>query len=335
VQMNKLVSIIFVSICLLVCEGSGQTCSDLKAAIDKTYGFKPSKMTGEQIDAKSSELDKVWNLVGGNPKRLLPCLRSEISVRQSDTFFRFNASNLLYKHDRSEQTKQLMIETYSAADLADINLRFWLPYMTEFGKEGSDVSKAAETWLKFPKPVYYLPQHGRRPIDKAIGALALFGSMSESVATPTLARLAKEESSDFWSIVIWILVNQATPESDQAVLSLSAKLPAPLSEQLKQDVKKPKLIEPRLGNPKTTRDTFIRALTEFLDNKPDGWIGLTTNVPDGEKDMVAVMTDADLPLIRRVRRHYAANPTPHLPDWYSSFTQVINSIRAKSAVKST
>jgi hypothetical protein len=333
--MNKLVSIIFVSICLLVAESFGQTCSDLKEAIDKTYGFKPSKMTREQIDAKSSELDKVWNLVGGSPKQLLPCLRSEISARQSDAFFRFNASNLLYKHDQSEQTKLLMVETYSGADLADINLRFWLPYMAEFGNEGLNVSKAAETWLRFPKPVYYLPQHGPRPVDKAVGALALFGSMDESIATPTLARLANEEGSDFRGIVIWILVNQATPESVQAVLLLSAKLPAPFSEQLKQDVRTPKLIEPRLGNPKTTRDAFIKALTEFLDNKPDAWISLTTNVPDGEKDMVAVMTNADLPMIRRVRRHYAANPTPHLPDWYSSLTQVINSIRAKSTVKSS
>ena len=314
----------------LVSEGFGQTCADLKVAIDKTYGFKPSKMTSAQIDTKSTELDKVWNLVETDPKQLLPCLRSEINARQSDTFFRFNASNLLYKHDRSDQTKKLMIETYSSADLADINLRYWLPYMAEFGREGLDVSRAAETWIRFPKPSYYLPQHGQRPIDKAIGSLSLFGSMDESIATPALVKLANEEGTDFRSIAIWILINQATTESEQAVLSLSSKLPVPLSDRVKQDVTNPKVIEPRTGDPKTTRDSFVKAMTELLDNKPDAWIRLTTEVPDGERDLVAVMTSADLPMIRRVRRHYAANATPHLPAWYASFTQVINSIRAKS-----
>ncbi len=156
---------------------SGQTCDELKGFIDKTYGFKPSKLTAEQIDAKSAELDRVWNMVGKNTKVLLPCLRAEIEQRKDDSFFRFNASNLLYKHDHSVETKKLMIDTYSGADLADINLRYWLAFMAEFGEEGLDVTKAGEAWIRFPKPIYYLPQHGTRPIDKGVGALAIFGSM--------------------------------------------------------------------------------------------------------------------------------------------------------------
>jgi len=305
-------------------------CDDLKALIDRTYNFKPSKLTAAQIDAKSMQLDVVWNKVGSNPKELLPCLRSEIDLRKSDTFFRFNASNLLFKYDQSLDTKKLMIETYSGADLADINLRFWLPYMAQFGLEGLDVSKAGESWLRFPKPMYYLPEHGLRPVDKSVGALAIFGSMDESIATPALARLAAEDGTDFRSIVIWLLVNQATTESQSEAKKLAATLPQPLADRLIQDATAPKLIEPRADRPKTSRDQFIKALTSLIAGKPEQWVKLTVEVPDGEKDLVAVFTDADLPLVRKARRRYAANATPHSPEWYSSFTQVINTIVAKS-----
>lgn len=328
--MIRITSIVLVFILLLTWNVSGQTCTELKTLVEKTYGFKPSKLTAAQIDAKSSEMDKVWNMVGKNLNELLPCLRSEMSLRKGDPFFRFNASNLLFKHDQSVETKKLMIDTYSEADLADINLRYWLPFMADFGKEGLDVTKAAETWIRFPKPVYYLPQHGGRPVDKGIGALALFGSMDESIATPTLVKFAAEENSDFRSIVIWILVQQATPESADAVLALSAKLPTPLSDRLKQDVSRPRLIEPRPGKPKTSCEAYVKALTELVGGKPGAWDKLVVEVSDGEQDMVAVMTAADLPLIRKVRRFYAANATPHSPDWYTTFTQVINTILAKS-----
>jgi hypothetical protein len=328
----RLKLIFFVAILMIGLNVSGQTCDELKGLIDKTYGFKPSKSTAEQIDAKAAELDKVWNTVGKNSKVLLPCLVSEIAQRKDDSFFRFDASNLLYKYDQSPGTKRLMVDTYSGADLADINLRYWLPYMSEFGMEGLDVSKAGETWIRYSKPVYYLPQHGGQPVDKGIGALAIFGSMEESVATPILAKLAAEENTDFRGIALVILVNQATPESAQAVLALSSKFPAPLQERLKQDVTKPTLIEPRKGKPKTTREEFVKAMTELINGKPEGWDKLIVKVPDGEKDLVAVMTVADLPLIRKVRRYHASNPTPHLLDWYTTFAQVINTLQAKASV---
>lgn len=330
-KCSILITVAVLSVALSI---AGQTCDDLKGLIDKSYGFKPSKLTAEQIDAKSAELDKVWNMVEKNPKVLLPCLLAEIQHRKDDSFFRFNASNLLYKHDQSVATKKLMIETYSGADLADINLRYWLPYIAKFGEEGLDVTKAGQTWLRFPKPVYYLPQHGPRPIDKGIGALAIFGSMDEAVATPVLARLASEENTDFRSIAIWLLTRQATSDSDKAVTELASKVPSPLSERLSQDVSTPKLIEPREGTPKTSREQFVKAMNDLLEGKPDSWIELTVEVKDGERDMVAVLSEDDLPLVRKFRRKIAANATPHSPDWYETFTQIINTLRSKKKGKS-
>lgn len=307
-----------------------QKCDELKAVIDKTYGFKPSKLTREQITAKSSELDKVWEIVDKSPGELLGCLRNEIDQRKDDTFFRFNASNLLYKHDQSVETKKLMIETYSGADLADINPRYWLPYMAAFGFEGLDVTEVGKTWLRFPDPTYYLPQHGTRPVDKRVGSLAAFGSMDESIATPALAKLSTEEKGDIQSIAIWLLVNQATDESDREVRALIRTLPKSLADSVLRDVLQPRPIEPRAEKPQINREEFVTALSELAEGKPGKFADLTVKVSDGERDMVVVMTQEDLPLIRKARRYYASMATPHSPEWYKNFTDVINTIRSKS-----
>ena len=309
-------------------------CDDLKALIDKTYNFKPSKITDAQRDVKSDEMDVIWNKVGKEPATFLPCLRSEMAQRKTDTFFRFDASNLLFKHDPSVETKKLMIDTYSEADLADISHRYWLPYMAKFGFEGLDVSKAGEAWLRFPKPGYYLPRHGARLVDKSIGALAIFGSMDESIATPHLARLAAENNTDFQSIAIALLVNQATPQSREELKRLGPRIPKPIADQAARNAAAPKLIVLREGTPTTSRETFVNAMSELVAGKPSKWIAHTVKVPDGERDVVSVFTDADLPLVRKVRRYYAAMATPESPEWYEVFTQIINTIAAKSKTKS-
>lgn len=310
----------------------GGPCEDLKALVDRTYSFKPSKLTPAERNAKSDAMDRVWSLVDGNPTVFIPCLKAEINVRKADGFFRFNASNLILKHDRSDESKRLLINAYAGVDLADINLRYWLPYMSALGFEGFDVSSAGETWIRFPKPEYYLPQHGSRPVDKSVGSLAIFGSMDESKATPILARLASEENADFRSIAIWLLVSQATQEADAAAKKVAANLPLPAKDQILNDVANPKKIIPREGTAKTSRVVFITALENLLGGKPELWQKLVVDVDDGERDMAAELTEAELPLLRKVRRFYAANATPHSPEWYSTFTKVINTVRTKKVV---
>lgn len=308
----------------------GAPCDELKTLINTTYNFKPSKLTADERSVKSAAMDKVWSLVDRDPKTLVPCLRAEMTARPTDAFFRFNASNLIFKHDRSDDSKRLMINAYAGVDLSDINLRFWLPYMSALGFEGFDVSLAGETWIRFPKPEYYLPQHGTQPVDKYVGALAIFGSMDESMATPILAKLAAEQKTDHQSIALSLLVGQATAEADDKAKSLAEKLPSPVKEKVLGDVLSPKLIVPREGIPKTSRVVFIAALENLVGGNPVLWTKLVTDVEDGERDMAAELTKADLPLLRKARRFYAASATPHSPEWYATLTQVINTIRAKN-----
>jgi hypothetical protein len=275
-------------------------------------------------------MDKVWNKVKENPKEHLPCLREEINSRTKDAFFRFDASNLLIQHDRSEQAKNTLIKTYAEVDLDDINLRYWMPYIAVLGYEGFDTSPAGENWLKYPKPEYYLPQHGTLAVNKEIGALIIYGSMDESIATPALARIASEENHPSREIAVRLLMQQATTEAFQELSELNQK---GLSDTLRQNINnlltKPNLLAPRTGEPKITRRQYLDAFEQLTIGKPQTFLKLTVEVTDGEKDAVAVLKAEDVPLIRKARRFFAASANPHSGQWYKSFTDILMALTWK------
>jgi hypothetical protein len=321
-------------ILLFACASQAQqktaSCAELQKMVDETYNFKPSKLTDAERDAKSAAMDKVWNKVKEKPQELLPCLREIINSRANDAFFRFDASNLLIQLDRGEDAKKTLIKAYAEVDLGDINLRYWMPYIAVLGYEGFDTTAAGENWLKYPNPEYYLPQHGTLAVNKEIGALIIYGSMDEAIATPALARAAAGENHPGREIALRLLMQQATPESIQALKNLNLK---GLSDAARQSVDnfltRPNLLTPREGAPKITREQYLDAFGQLAAGKSQAFMKLASEVTDGEKDAVAVMKPEDIPLIRKARRVFAASATPHAAQWYKSFTDILLALTRK------
>lgn len=312
---------------------SAETCDDLNALVAKTYGFKPSKLTSEQINAKSNELDVVWNTVKSDKDRYVPCLRTLTVKRVDDKFFRFNASNLLVDLDPTEESKRFLLQAYAEVDLADINVRFWIPYVVTYGFQGMDTSGAGENWLRYPDPKYYLPQHGTLAVDKAKGAVIIFGSMEEAFATPTLMRIAGERDHPGRDLAALVLTKQFTTDSikalknlDQVGLASSTKL------AIESALSKPKLIAKREGNPLTSREEYLVALKELGAGNAARFMEIVSKVPDGEKDAVAVLKPEDVPMLRKARRFFASTGTPHAPEWYQSFTDIIATLIWKDII---
>ncbi len=300
------------------------SCAEFQKLVDATYNFKPSKLTDDERTAKSAAMDKVWNEVKANQKDFLPCLREAINSRTADKFFRFDASNLLIQLNRSDESKKTLIKTYAEVDFDDIDLRYWMPYVAILGYENFDTSAAGETWLKYPNPEYYLPQHATLKVDKQIGALIIYGSMDEAIATPALAKIASQETHPAREIAVWLLARQLTPESFQALKKLNQK---GLSEKARQEINDfltaPKILAPREGEPKTTRQQYLDAFNQLVAGKAQPFLKLTSEVPDGEKDAVAVLKPEDAPLVRKARRVFAATANPHSAEWYKSFTDIL------------
>lgn len=306
-------------------------CTSFAKNLDSVYGFKPSTLTREQITAKSAKLDEVWKAVRENRRTLQPCLLKELAKRKDDGFFRFNASNLLFDLEPTNEVKQLMIETYAGVDLNDIDPRYWLPYMTRFGYEGFDTTPAAETWLKYPSIQYPLPQHGTLPMTSFKGSLCLYGSVDEKLALRSLIKMTDSSHPVQRFAGYFFLTELATDEADGFLRKAEVKgLPQEVASMVSGYLKNPRTIEPRIGPAKTSKNEFQAALTALAAGNPMKFVQLTTEVSDGEKDVVKVMGKEDIPLLRKARRYMSSLATPHSPQWHKSFTDIINTIRVNS-----
>lgn len=307
---------------------AGQSsCEGFARSVRATYNFKPSRLKDEaESDAKSEAMDRFWAEVKADQKNLLPCLRAALKDPQSDPWFRFDGSNLLVSLDPSPESKAEQARQYAAVDLGDVSFYYWVPTLARLGAEGFDVSEAGARWLALPKPEYYLPQHGARKVDKPLGALFIYGSMDEAQATPALLKVANTPAHPGREIAVSLLVMQATPEAlrglKEAVLP---GLPAKEQAALRRRLENPSTLRPR-EKPRTSREQFLKAFDEAAGGSWGSFFALVSEVPDGEKDVVATLKAEDVPLVRRVRRRMIANAHQHAAEYYASFTQILTTL---------
>jgi len=300
-------------------------CSDLRRLITETYTFKPSELSVAQQTTKSEAMDRVWDTVRARSSELLACLRAAMTDPNADNFFRFDGSNLLVSLDQSRESKLTLIHSYALVDLKEVNLRDWITNLSRLGVEGLDVSEPADKWLRYPKASYYLPEHGGYKVTKGDGALFLYGSMDEAQATPALLKILLDPNHPAREIALQVLMSQATPESVRALKSVDgAELSREMGSGLKAFLTKPQLFKPRV-RPKTSRQQFVTAFEKLLAGDSGPFLDLVTEVPDGEKDVVAVLAPEDLPLVRKVRRLIISGGNPHSTEYYKSFTGILMS----------
>lgn len=308
-------------------------CADFDQTIKTTYNFRPSLLASDSArDKRSASMDKVWEAVKANKDALLPCLRQNLEAANADRWFLFDGSNLLVTLDPSEASKKLQIKNYALANLEDVDLRVWVTTLVRRGLEGFDVSAPGERWLSRPNARYYLPEHGAFEVNVVAGALFIFGSMEEALATPALIRVVNQPNHPGRQVALAILLAQNTPESLRFLKELNdSSFTAKTLKIVREGLSRPDLFEPR-AKPKTNRKEFIDAFEAFANGNPRLFFELI-DVPDGERDVVATMTVQDLPLIRKVRRRMIAGGNQHSIEFYNSFTKIIRTILHRNESK--
>jgi hypothetical protein len=305
------------------------SCANFQELIKTTYNFKPAQLADAERNAKSAAMDRVWNTVKANPNELLPCLRTALEDPSANSFFRFDGSNLLVELESSPQSKVIQVRSYTSVDLDDVDLRMWVTILSMRGAEGFDTSEAGARWLSYPRARYYLPEHGAYEVNSFEGALFLYGSMEESKATPALLKIVSQANHMGREYALRILMSQTTSESIRALKQLDL---TEFSDNAKKDVRKllehPKLLSPR-AKPKTTREEFLSAFKSIVNGNWSEFLSLVAKVPDGEKDVVAVMKAEDSSLIRQVRRQVIAKANQHAIGFYKSFTDILMTLTWK------
>jgi hypothetical protein len=268
-------------------------------------------------------MDRFWETVKGNREALLPCLRAALADASANNFFSFDGSNLLVSLDPSHESKLTLIHASALVDLGDVDLRVWMSQLVRLGVEGFDLSEPADKWLRDPKAVYFLPEHGGYKVTTDNGAMFLYGSMEEAQATPALLKIVLDKKHPGRETALFALMNQATPESLRALKQLNpAEFSGDARSSLQALLTRPQLFAPR-AKPRTSRQQFLTAFEALVKGNPRPFIALTVEVPDGEKDVVAVLQPEDLPLIRKVRRTIIAGGNQHSIEYYNSFSTIL------------
>jgi hypothetical protein len=302
---------------------AAMTCAELDALLKKTYGFTPSQLDDDARQRKSREMDAVWEAVHGDPGALGPCLKAALARPTDDTWFLFDGSQLLVSVDESREAKTLLLNALSRVSLDEVDLRTWVSAASALGLDGFDTSALGRRWLSYPGAEYVLPEHGGYRVDRGNGAMFIFGALEERYATPVLAAIARDGGAEAKEIATWLLMSQATPEALRALQGVSTRgLSAGAIESINALRTKPALISPR-HPPKTSREEFLAAFTALLGGDEAPFDRLVEAVPDGERDLVAVATPADLDLLRKVRRYYIVKNSQHAIDYYNQFSQIL------------
>ncbi len=318
-----LLSALFLSVAPSARAAQG-SCEEFARAVKSAYGFKPSRLKDEaERNAKSAAMDRLWDSVKARRKEFLPCLRAAVEDPKADPWFRFDGSNLLVYLDPSSDSKAAQVRRYTEVDLDDVDLQVWVSTLARLGAEGFDVSAAGARWLALPKAEYYLSQHGAYHVTKFEGAVYIYGSMDEAQATPALLKLAAAPAQPARDMAVALLLLQATPEAVRGLReTVLPGLPAEKQAAVRDALERPHLFEPR-ATPKTTREEFLKAFDGIVSGDPNYFFELVERVPDGEKDVVAVLKPEDLPLVRKVRRTFIAAANPHASEYYAGFTGIL------------
>jgi hypothetical protein len=306
-----------------VCLAQAGTCSELHSAVQSTYNFKPSKLTKAQQQKKSAEMDNVWNLIEAHPTETVPCLMAEMEEPGADRWFLYDAGNLLPKFDHSARANRLILRGCELVDLDDVALEDWVHRLTSLALEGVDISGAAERWMRYPRASYVVPQHVFT-VKRPEGAFFLYGSMDEALAAPALFKIVSDPAHPERELALSLLAHLATPEGDIAFRAVDlSRFPEPVQTAARAEVTNRPIFEPR-HPPKSKREEIMAVFQSAADQRDfRSFLDLVEKVPDGERDVVTVMTAADLPLIRKVRRAMAASGNPHLMEDYPYLTGII------------
>jgi hypothetical protein len=298
-------------------------CDKFQQTIKSTYNFNPGLFNDAQRNAQSAKLDVFWNQVRQSRATLLPCLRRALREDNSSSFFGIDGSMLLVDVDPSGASKALQVKKFIGADLDGTDLEYWVKTMARRGVEGFDTSAAGAKWLSYPNAKYTLSMHGDFPVGSFMGAVFIFGSMDEELATPVLVRIANQVGHPHRDDAIAILSSQATVSSMQALKEINpVGLPAASRKGLSDLVEKPQLLKPR-AQPRLTREENLRAFQGIVDGDYSAFRELVRKVPDGEVDAVATLRPEDIPLLRRARRASISRCNQHAVSDYASFTAIL------------
>jgi len=323
---------IFVSVLLLVAAAAAQErgCAELQALKKEAYGFRPSKLSQLQQTAKEKQIDRFRKLAESQGERGVRCLRGMLKSESRDTFFLFDGASLLLHLDDSQPSLAVVSEAAGRSDLGEINTAGYVELVLELAKHGVDTGALAEKYMRYPQVDGDIPERSLT-VDRATGAIFLYGSMSAERADKDLIPLLAAKEADVRGTAALQLALNMTLESYRALAGLPGIDNLP--EYVQKEVVEALAYHAPAGNaiPTYSREqvlvrlhTLPRTAEQMAAElwKEDPVVGIADDEPF-IRSAIAVLNAADLETVREARRAALMSVSDESLNEYAAYTRVI------------
>lgn len=196
-------------------------CEKLHLLKQQYYGFTPLALTSKQIDAKSADLDKFWSFAENNKTEAITCLKQMILAENKDTYFCFDASDLLLHLDDKFQSLDVVAAGLQKSNLKELQLEEYLHVCFVLGKKGTDISALTEKLISEPHATVFLTEHVIT-LSSVEASLFLYNTMGTEKAEISLFETLKNGNPTARSNAAMVLNTISTAKGD-SLLNLLIK----------------------------------------------------------------------------------------------------------------
>ena len=307
-----------------------QACAELQALKKGTYGFRPTKLTQQQRTAKEQQIDRFRKLTEEQGQRGIACLRAMLKSESTDSFFLFDGASLLLHLDDSQPSLAVLSDAAARSDLGEINAAGYVELVLELARHGMDTGLLAEKYMLYPKVDDYVAEHSL-PVDRATGAIFLYGSMTPERADEALGPLLNAKEMDVRGTAALQLALNMTHESYRALAALPGLdgLPDYAQKQviaaLAYHSPEGKVIptysrEQVLARLNTLPRTPEQVEAELKKESPV--VGIANDEPL-IRSAIATLNATDLGVVREARRAALMSVSEESLEEYTAYTRVI------------
>ena len=198
--------------------GLGDQRDEFLARIHRIYDFEPSKVSEEDRERKSREMDAFWKKVEENKENLLPDLREALRSDKTSPFFHFDGAQLLVvaSPERTDDF-QLAADAIARADLKDIQQEVYFRFTHHLATKGADVTAAVEKILGTPDFEAFIPQHALTLRQDRCVLYCMLPMREELYLDKLIARLSNEKEPTAMRSIVLCLSSTVSEKARKAL----------------------------------------------------------------------------------------------------------------------
>jgi hypothetical protein len=212
----------------IACVGGGhlahaaESDAAFRARATSLYDFEPHKLSQQEMESKSAELDRFWDSIKANPQATLPLLRQLLRDPSQSAFFYYDGSKLLLSLSEASDDLALVARSIPRADLRGIDSADYLRITHWLASKGQDTREAAFRILAYPEFTAFIPQHALT-LGQDYSLIYMLFPMEEGTFVDDLVRrLASEAAPKSQRSILLALWYSGTPGARDALIRYAA-----------------------------------------------------------------------------------------------------------------